>query len=181
MGGSIVQFLLMMARRSSAGEHLRSIPTVAGYRTGSPAMLWQRAARLALVVYLLGYLTTGAPLSSQVWARGGHATREQWVYHTVLMRLGVLDHHEPTVGWEVPEHSRPHTTGTIVALVSLISPIVTAPSTLTFLPDTILYLAAGALLMLAPAEAWRRLAPPGDPILAGIRPEPPEKPPSFQR
>lgn len=54
--------------------------------------------RAALVAWLAVYLAFGGQIDGQLWARGGHATPEQWATHARLQGLGVSRHHSRTEG-----------------------------------------------------------------------------------
>jgi len=57
---------------------------------------------LALAAYLALHAAVGGPALARAWAAGGHATPQQWTYHTVLERLGFSHHHALAGGGMAP-------------------------------------------------------------------------------
>jgi hypothetical protein len=138
-------------------------------------------ARVGLALYLALYLIAVGPVSGYVWARGGHATPEHWLYHMVLEQLGVADHHGPVEGLPLSADRPLSAIRTIAAGLHLDSPFVTAPAPTTFAPDPLLGLVLGLFPDLDPPAVDQRLALFDDPIPMSLSPEPPEQPPSFDR
>src|SRR5688572_25310046 len=69
----------------------RSSSSLRGERAGMTGAL----AQVVLVVYFAAFCVWAGPLLREVWAEGGHATSEQWAYHTLLESLGITHHHGP--------------------------------------------------------------------------------------
>ena len=137
--------------------------------------------RLALVLYLMLYVAAAGLVSGEVWARGGHVTFEQWAFHHALSRLGYHDHHRsaPAIpAQELPESS---STRGAMALFRLGAPSFTPLAEPPYFPQGLLLLLAGMAALLVPPEGHRRLGYAGELPLAGLRPEPPEKPPKVDR
>lgn len=134
-------------------------------------------ARLLLVVYLAGYLVASGPLLGHLWAEGRHPTPVHWAYHRLFQRLGIADHHVPAER----AHGQAPGAQAGVALSPRIHQILAAPATSPFSAEATLYQSAGAYSALGPATAGWRLMRLDRIVPTGLRPEPPEKPPPFDR
>ena len=44
-------------------------------------------------VCLVLLLLAGGPMLDRAWSMGRHGSPEQWAYHTLMMSLGMVDHH----------------------------------------------------------------------------------------
>lgn len=191
------------------GKQTRIQPSLTWHRVQQrtrPRRHWQRAftamltwrgfAQLCCALYLALYLVAANPLTQQVWLRGGHATPEQWAYHTLLERMGIVHHHGAGVvrthgdsGLYV--HLSPEDIQTldprvlrdlprVLALLPLPTATVTAPVPLALALETTLHLMSTLLLDHAPPAASAHLERHDLPCLVGITVAPLEKPPSSQ-
>jgi hypothetical protein len=131
-------------------------------------------ARAALVGYLAMYLVWAGPLTGGMWARGEHATPEQWAYHLLLSQLGFARHHGFVPAGPLPEASEPALLVPPPGVSSLLLPALPAPP---FSADSTLHQLGGAFTVLALAAAsWWRITLDGA-LREGRWREPPEKPP----
>ena len=138
-----------------------------------------RGARLVLALYLVVYLAAAAPLTSAVWARGGHVTIAQVALHQQFLQRGFLDHHQEPAGARADPDTRMR--HTLMALLSTTTPVLTTVPPPPFFPESLLLAVAGLVVLLLLPAAWHRSRATDEPCLPGLRPAPPRRPPKPHR
>lgn len=134
--------------------------------------------RLVLAWYLALYIAVSGPITSAIWARGGHVTPEQWAIHEMLDQLGIHHHHDAAGIARAVEGNESGDIQAMILLAVGTTPLITAPGEVNSVLDaTPLGLLATYLTLVYPrVEVHLGIFDPSIP--AGVTAEPPEKPPS---
>jgi hypothetical protein len=143
--------------------------------------LSSRVGLAALITYLTIFMVWGGPLTSRVWAQGGHVTTEHWSYHAVFERLGITHHHHIEAEDSHADGEGPSSENRVnVVLTAAVFQISVGPigSTTT---DTTLHQLFEASSGLIPIAVGSQALTRARPIPTGLRLEPPTKPPSLAR